>query len=689
MKKRGLAFAAVAATVFGVGAKTCDLTFVGYTGTSTLENFPALVKLPMMAEGFTAADSVDGIWFTDETGRVIPHEVDSRTEAGDSFVWVKVPKLVNAKTKITLHWSEAAKPAPAPSATEVWKGYAGVWHLNEAKGVAADASGNGRLATPGGGEAAKLVGTSGIVGGGRVNATAAGYARGYLTVAPYTLGDTFTVSGWFKAEMPVTGHPRAFSRKAGCLDADGWEVFWCQRSTMIGGRGGGKTFPGVWTGDDVSLDWVQVTAVYAGRHLTIYENGVRVNEGTIDPATDNGKPLVFGCDADGNEVSLFGKYDELRLTAGALSSDRVMADYLTVRAPEKFLSVRPAPTPAESVDKAACGGDEAKWTLMKWFLDNEYGHPPVGRPKDMTFEGNSIVFGNRVKVNLTVALPAGASAAKPCPVLLMGDFRTWNNGLHDDELTRKQAAQQADIDRLVTSRGYAIVHYDLNEVVPDQPRRAMVDDLKRTGKNLPQCPYGVFELYGGHLDRTATSWGTIRAWAWCHSRVLDWIETQPMMDAKRVAVLGHSRLGKTALCAGVTDPRFKVVYSNASGCGGAKKNKFDFPASEHIVQITRGFPYWFCRNFYQWCGRDMEITHDQDEWMGLIAPRYLYVASGSKDRWAGPPAEKAAAEAAAKAWEKRGLKGMGGHVGYHCHEGPHDLGVYDIKLFLDFCDTRL
>ena len=164
-----------------------------------------------------------------------------------------------------------------------------------------------------------------------------------------------------------------------------------------------------------------------------------------------------------------------------------------------------------------------------------------------------------------------------------------------------------------------------------------------------------------------------------------------MLDAKRVAVLGHSRLGKTAICAGVTDPRFKVVYSNASGCGGAKPNRMDLPRSEHIHQITRGFPYWFCQNFNAWRGRDKEIPHDQDEWMGLIASptRYLYVASGSVDHWAGPAGEKAAAEGAAKAWEALGLKGMGGHVGYHCHEGPHDLGVRDVKLFLDFCDTRL
>ena len=317
---------------------------------------------------------------------------------------------------------------------------------------------------------------------------------------------------------------------------------------------------------------------------------------------------------------------------------------------------------------AACGARSAepakpsKEELLKWFLDNVYGHAPIGRPKDMTFAGNSIVFGGgKMKVDLTVALPASASKEKPCPVLVMGDFRTWNNGMRDDASSKKQKQQQDDIDAFVVSRGYAIVHYNLNEATPDQPRR------RELGPH-------VLIPHPRRLQRD-----------------LDWIEAQPMLDAKRVAVLGHSRLGKTAICAGVTDPRFKVVYSNASGCGGAKLNRMDLPRSEHIHQITRGFPYWFCQNFNAWRGRDKEIPHDQDEWMGLIASptRYLYVASGSVDHWAGPAGEKAAAEGAAKAWEALGLKGMGGHVGYHCHEGPHDLGVRDVKLFLDFCDTRL
>lgn len=344
-----------------------------------------------------------------------------------------------------------------------------------------------------------------------------------------------------------------------------------------------------------------------------------------------------------------------------------------------------------ATDPAFAGMNAQQRTTLAWFLDHEYGNAPLGRPKDFTIEGNTLVFGGKVRVELTVARPKTASKDKPCPVLVMGDFRCWNNGVRDDASSREQQKNQDEMDAYATSRGYAVVHYNVNDIVPDQPRRRELEKLRKAGKALPANAYGVYEIYGGETDRTATSWGTIRTWAWGHSRVLDWIETQSDLDAKRVAVLGHSRLGKTALCAGVTDSRFKVVYSNASGCGGAKLNHFNAPQSEHIHQITNGFPYWFCKNFNEWRNRDAEIPHDQDEWAGLIASpkRYLYVASGSEDAWAGPAAEKAMAEKAAKAWEALGLKGMGGHVGYHCHPGPHDLSVVDLKPFLDFCDTRL
>ena len=359
---------------------------------------------------------------------------------------------------------------------------------------------------------------------------------------------------------------------------------------------------------------------------------------------------------------------------------------------------------------AACGArcaetaTPSKEELLKWFLDNVYGHAPIGRPKDMTFAGNSIVFGGgKMKVDLTVALPANASKEKPCPVLVMGDFRTWNNGMRDDASSKKQKQQQDDIDAFVVSRGYAIVHYNLNEATPDQPRRRELEALKKAGKPLPPYAYGLFEVYGGEKDRTGSSWGTIRSWAWCHSRVLDWIEAQPMLDAKRVAVLGHSRLGKTAICAGVTDPRFKVVYSNASGCGGAKLNHVDLPKSESIDVISgpRRFHYWFCRNFRKYAGREMSMDFDQHELVALMAPRAVAIASASEDAWAGQRGEFCSAALASPVWELYGQKGLetrgrgfpragdayqDGCISYHVRAGKHNLTPEDWTRYMDFAD---
>ena len=83
------------------------------------------------------------------------------------------------------------------------------------------------------------------------------------------------------------------------------------------------------------------------------------------------------------------------------------------------------------------------------------------------------------------------------------------------------------------------------------------------------------------------------------------------------------------------------------------------------------------------------MPHDMDDFMALIAPRYLYVASASKDAWAGPEDEQFAAKSAAKAWERMNLKGWKGHVDGHVREGGHAFLPYDFSLFLAFCSTRL
>ena len=333
--------------------------------------------------------------------------------------------------------------------------------------------------------------------------------------------------------------------------------------------------------------------------------------------------------------------------------------------------------------------DATQQETKEWFLENYYGRAPVGRPSDMEFKGNEIwIGGGKVKLRLDVALPLGASKERPCPVVLVADRRAcFPTPIKPDKL-KKILAVQDEFRRMATECGYALVMWNVNDAAPD----CWLYDryIKLKPEKLPPNAWGVFGLYGGEPDgRKGDTWGTIRAWAWGHSRVMDWIESRPELDAKRVAVCGHSRLGKVALVTGVTDERFLVAYSNDSGVGGAHPHRLWKPGVCKLSFVNKYHLHWLCLNSRKFEADERNMPHDMDEFLALMAPRYLYVASASKDVWAGPEGEQFAAEMASRAWERMNLKGWGyrGHVGGHVRPGEHDFTPYDFKLFLDFCTT--
>jgi hypothetical protein len=238
----------------------------------------------------------------------------------------------------------------------------------------------------------------------------------------------------------------------------------------------------------------------------------------------------------------------------------------------------------------------------------------------------------------------------------------------------------------IMARGYALATFNYGDVEPD------FAEGWKLGVRAALSPAGTNTIF------RPDAWGAISAWAWGLSRALDYLETDGALDAKRVAVIGHSRLGKTALWAGARDERFTIVISNDSGEGGAALARRRF--GERTGHLNQNFPHWFCGNFKKYSKHEDDLPVDQHELIALIAPRPVYVASATKDRWADPLGEFLAAKGAEpvyRLFDKPGLgvdsqpaadRSVGNFVGYHLRAGEHDITDYDWDQYLNFADRH-
>lgn len=349
---------------------------------------------------------------------------------------------------------------------------------------------------------------------------------------------------------------------------------------------------------------------------------------------------------------------------------------------------RGAPAPAKleyevvSTDRAALGGQAIRRLVTIW--------PAGKRPSP--------------PMHLLLYLPAGAKG--PVPVFLGLNFNG-NHGVHKDPgIPMSTAWMRASRDNtvannrateasrgvessrwpveLILSKGYGVATIYYGDIFPDH-KDGRPDSI------IPHLP--------APAGPEAESWNAIGAWAFGLSRALDYLEKDRAVDAKRVAVLGHSRLGKTSLWAGALDQRFALVISNDSGEGGAALARRNF--GETVERINTSFPHWFNANFKKFNRDVAALPVDQHMLLSLVAPRPVYVASAQEDQWADPRGEFLSAKAADPVYRLLGTDGLGAkewpgihqpvhtRIGYHIRAGKHDVTTYDWEQFIAFASKHL
>lgn len=205
---------------------------------------------------------------------------------------------------------------------------------------------------------------------------------------------------------------------------------------------------------------------------------------------------------------------------------------------------------------------------------------------------------------------------------------------------------------------------------------------------------GIRTTLADQLGLKAEEWSGIGAWAWGLICMVDFLETIPQVDAKKIILHGHSRLGKAALWAAANDQRFAAIISNESGEGGAALTRRNY--GENLWRITNSFPHWFLDSYKNYAYKENALPFDQHILLSLLAPRPLYVASAMGDQWSDPRGEFLGAqqtEAVYQLYRKPGLgtvafpglnTPVGKQVRYHIREGKHDMTLYDWEQYINF-----
>jgi hypothetical protein len=261
-------------------------------------------------------------------------------------------------------------------------------------------------------------------------------------------------------------------------------------------------------------------------------------------------------------------------------------------------------------------------------------------------------------------------------------------GVKDNKATEAGRGKAKDVWALEQSvgRGYAVATFYNGDIDPDQAgrREGVRPILTREGDQEKG-------------DVTAT----IMAWAWGISRVVDYLTANGDIDAKRIAVVGHSRLGKTAILAAAFDERIALAIPHQAGCGGTAPSRCHNPKAETVKRINTSFPHWFDANFKKFDDDTTRLPFDQNGLAALVAPRPLLFSNAVEDQWANPPGQFDVLKATEPVYKLLGAGGLDAKempepgrlidstLGYYIRPGIHSMTKDDWKVFLDFADKHL
>jgi hypothetical protein len=298
-----------------------------------------------------------------------------------------------------------------------------------------------------------------------------------------------------------------------------------------------------------------------------------------------------------------------------------------------------------------------------------------------------------IPVDIDVTLTTPANAKGPVPVIVeltfSRQFLASIARMIPEMAPGAQASQGPTWQQQLLQRGWGYAEYVPTSVQPDN------------GAGLTQ---GIIGLANHGQPRALDGWGALRAWAWGASRVLDYFETDPAVDARQVGVTGHSRYGKAALVAMAYDPRFAIAYISSSGEAGAKLYRHRF--GEEIGNIAASSEYhWMAGNFLKYDGplTVADLPVDAHELIALCAPRPVFIGGGATkgDGWADAQGMFLAAVAAGPVYTLLGKKDLGatefppietalisGDLGFRQHTGGHTPAP-NWPTFLDFASRYM